>query len=228
MIQLQMAVQEKDGRATPVRVLIEEVLLAGYTGRDRSTVMEHLHELKRLGVAPPDHVPSVFTVSPELLTTDARLTVSGAETSGEVEFYLLPSPEGLLVGLGSDHTDRKHEAVDVTVAKAMCPKAVSRELWRYADIREHWDEIEIRAWVTDARGRQPYQDGRLDAFLAVDDLLAEIRRAGHANLDGRIVFGGTLPTLGGFVYAQRFDAELRDPILNRVISRGYEVVVSSA
>src|SRR5947207_344704 len=116
-------------------------------------------------------------VPPELITTDPVLRVSGLETSGEAELYLLPTPEGLLVGVGSDHTDRAHEAINVDESKRMCPKAVSREVWRYDDLKDHWDQVEIRSWVTDHSQRQLYQEGRLDVFLTVDDLLAELRAA---------------------------------------------------
>jgi hypothetical protein len=227
-MELAATIREKDGRSTPVRVWISQVLLAGYTSRDRSKVMQHIRELEDLGVAPPERVPTIFTVRPELITTAKRLVVSGPETSGEVEFYLMQSPEGLLVGVGSDHTDRKHEPIDINASKEMCPKAISRDLWRYLDIKAHWDQIEIRAWVTDAHGRRPYQEGRLEEFLPVDELLAELHRAGHDGMEHCVVFGGTLPTHSGFVYGQRFEAELRDPLLDRVLRCSYEVLDGTA
>jgi hypothetical protein len=224
MIEVAVTVREKDGRSTPVRVAITQVLLAGYTGRDRSKVMEHIRELECLGVTPPERVPMIFVVRPELVTTAGRLVPSCAETSGEVEFYLLQSTEGLLVGVGSDHTDRKHETIDITASKEMCQKPISQDAWRYVDVQPHWDRIEIRSWVTDAHGRRLYQEGRLDAFLPIDELLDELRYAGHTDMTHHIVFCGTLPTRDGLVYGQRFEAELRDPLLHRVLTCSYEVV----
>jgi hypothetical protein len=116
----------------------------------------------------------------------------------------------------------------VDESKRMCPKAVSREVWRYDDLQDHWDQVEIRSWVTDRGQRQLYQEGRLDVFLAVDDLLAELRAAGHADLDETIVFGGTLPTHGGVVYGQRFEVELRDPVLDRRLTCAYDVLLPGA
>ena len=216
---------ETDGRSTPLRLSLSEVLLAGYTGRDRDKVLEHIEELKQLGVAPPPRVPMVYEVAPELVTTDQSISVTGAETSGEVEFYVAPGQHGLVVGVGSDHTDRQAEAIDVAYSKTLCPKPVSRQVWRYDDIREHWDRLEIRAWVTQGGRRRVYQQGALDAFMRVEDVLSELNRAGYADVEGRLIFGGTLPTSEGFVYGDRFETELVDPVLGRSLRCAYNVVV---
>jgi hypothetical protein len=83
---------------------VRRALLAGYTGRDRAQVMDHVRELEAIGVQRPPRVPMVFDVPPELLTTGTQL----------------------LVGVGSDHTDREQEAVDLDASKRACPKAMSR------------------------------------------------------------------------------------------------------
>lgn len=228
MRDITVSLVEQDGHSRPVTLPVTEVLLAGYTGRDRARVMEHIHELQALGVAPPDQVPTIYVVEPSLVTTDPTVSVRGTETSGEVEFWAAPSPDGLLVGVGSDHTDRRYEAIDVAVSKTLCPKVISREVWRYRDVKDHWDEVEIRSWVTDHAGRRIYQEGRLDAFMTLDNVLAAVRAAGYADIGQRIVFGGTLPTYEGFVYGRRFEAELRDPLLNRTLSVTYDVVTLPA
>jgi len=206
---------------------IDEVLLAGYTGRDRASVLEHIRELESLGVAPPPRVPMVYVVDPNLLTTDDRITVQSPRTSGEVEFFLIPTADdGLLVGLGSDHTDREHEAIDVAASKSLCPKVISREVWRLADVADHWDELEIDAWATIHGERRIYQTGTLASFMRVDDLVDAVRGAGHPELDRRLIFGGTLAVSGGFAYADRFECRLRDPVLERALTIGYDVVVA--
>jgi hypothetical protein len=217
-------VSTADGRTRRVAAEIGQVLLAGYTGRDRARVMEHVRELAALGVAPPERVPAVYAVSPERLTMAREVLVHGSRTSGEAEFYLVPTRQGLLVGAGSDHTDRAHEAVDVNQAKALCPKPISQAVWRYEDVQRHWDEIRLRSWVSDTGGRHLYQEGPLEALLPVDDLLAELAAAGHTPLQQRIVFGGTLPTTGGLVYGHRFEVELYDPVLDRRLGCAYDIV----
>jgi hypothetical protein len=227
MKRLDLSVAELDGRVTPTSFMVQQVLLAGYTGRDRAKVMEHIHELEALGVAPPARIPTIFVVEPDLLTTHDQIQVNDGETSGEAEFYLVPSSAGLLVGVGSDHTDRKHEAIDVAASKGMCPKVVSTAVWHYADIQDHWDQLQLRAWVTDADGRRLYQSGQLAEFLSVDHLLAELHSAGHADLNERVVFGGTLPLIGGFAYSHGFEVELYDPHLDRRLQCGYEIHIDS-
>ena len=227
MKQLALSVTERDGSKAPITVSISEVLLAGYTGRDRAAVLEHIRELEELGVAPPPRVPMVYTIAPELTTLDDSLTVEHGETSGETEIYLVPTADGLLVGTGSDHTDRKHEAIDVAESKSMSSKVLSRDVWRYDDVRDHWDTLEIRSWVTDAQGRRLYQEGRLDSFLTVEAVHEELKKLGHET-EGRLIFGGTLPAIGGLAYGRRFEGELHDPVLGRSLAYGYDVVVKGA
>jgi hypothetical protein len=224
--QLDLRVVEADGHFRQSSTAVEQVLLAGYTGRDRAAVMEHIHELEKLGVAPPTRIPTVFVVAPELLTSAPSIQVDGPQTSGEAEFFLVPAGDDWLVGVGSDHTDRLHEAIDITASKSMCPKVVSSSVWRYRDVQEHWDQLRLRAWVTtEGEERRLYQDGRLGEFLSLRDLLGELHAAGPADLRGRVVFGGTLPLLGGFAFAPRFAAELYDPLLERTLSCAYNVAV---
>lgn len=227
MSRLQLVVNHAGGRSRPIEADIARVLLAGYTGRDRAKVLEHVRELAALGVAPPARVPSIYVVPPALVTTESRVQVTGTETSGEAEFFLLLTPEGVLVGAGSDHTDRAHEAVNVDESKAMCPKPIARQVWPYAEVSPHWDRLELRSWVTDAAGRRLYQEGPLEALLPVGALLEELASAGHVDLAGHAVFGGTLPTHGGLVYGHHFEVELHDPVLGRSLTCAYDVVAAA-
>jgi hypothetical protein len=59
-------------------------------------------------------------------------------------------------------------------------------------------------------------------MLAPADLIA--RRYGDAGLpEGTAMFGGTFAALGGIRPAERFEFELSDPVLNRVIRHGYAI-----
>lgn len=216
---------EADGMSVPVDVRFDEVVLVGYTGRDRAAVRDHIRELEALGVAPPERVPAIYVVAADLVSTDTRLAVRTPNTSGEAEFCILHTPHGVLVGVGSDHTDREQEAIDVAASKALCGKVISRQVWRLSAVEAHWDALELRAWTTDAAGRRLYQSGRLDALLAVPDLLAEVEAAG-IDAAHKLIFGGTLPTLGGFSFGQRFEVELRDPMLHRTLTCSYDVVLA--
>ncbi len=225
MRELELALVQRDGRLLPVQVPVRRVLLAGYTGRDRTQVEAHIHELERLGVAPPERVPMLWDISPTLLTTRSRIAVGGAETSGEAEFCVVAHQGELLIGVGSDHTDRRLEAIDMAASKAACPKVLSAQVWRYADVREHWDELRLRAWVGNGADRRVYQDGTLADFLSLQSELEELQRWGYTSVDETVLFGGTLATIGGLAFATHFEAGLIDPRLERTLRCGYEVVL---
>lgn len=221
---LELEIAPADGDPERRRVPVRRLLLAGYAGRDPHAVLEHVRELERLGVPPPDRIPSVFDVDPRLVTLRELIEVSGPETSGEAEVLLLSTGDGWLVGVGSDHTDRAREAVDVPSSKRSCPKPVGRTVWRLDDVSAHWDRLELRSWTDDGT-RRLYQEGTLAELLAVEQLLAELARTGHDDLSAAAVFGGTLPTLGGLSCGRRFETELHDPVLGRTTSCAYGVSV---
>jgi hypothetical protein len=225
--QITVDVRATSGDSQVVAVPVGSLVLAGYTGRDRAGVLAHIAELERAGVAPPSRVPSVFVVPPPLATTAGSIDVASGRTSGEVEFVLLSSPVGRLVGIGSDHTDRELETEDIDRAKAACAKVIGSAVWRYEEVAGHWDALEIRSWSTIDGRRRPYQEGTLAEFLEVDRLLSELDTLGHPDRPGRVLFGGTLPLLaGGFECGEGFEAELRDPVLGRTIGVAYAVRVT--
>lgn len=221
--QLRLLLCQTDGRSLPLEVKIDQVILVGYSGRDRAAVLAHIHELERLGVAPPPAVPAVYTVPPPLVTTGDKLVVASAETSGEAEFVLVPGPDGLLIGAGSDHTDRAHEVIDVAESKSLCGKVISREVWPLQALEPHWDQLELRAWTTDGIDRRLYQEGLLATLLTPEQLLDEVHGAGTSTSQA-LVFSGTLPTIGGVAFGSHFEVELHDPVLQRRLRCAYKVI----
>ena len=219
-----LTLRSAGSQAGPLTVRVSGLVLAGYTGRDRASVLAHIAELEKVGVAPPARVPSVFVVPPRLALVADSIDVSDMRTSGEVEFVLISSNGGRLVGVGSDHTDRALEAIDIDRAKAACPKVIGPEVWRYDEVAPHWDRLELRSWSTLAGTRRLYQEGTLAEFLEVDRLTAELDTLGHPDGAGRVLFGGTLPLRsGGFEFGERFEAELHDPVLRRSLRVAYAV-----
>jgi hypothetical protein len=209
-----------DGR--PFVLGVENLIIAGWTGRDAAATERHIAELAALGVARPRTIPCFYRVGASLLTGDPVIDVTGHDSSGEAEFVLVAAPDGLYVGVGSDHTDRKAEAWGVTLAKQMCPKPVGRELWRLADVEEHWDRLMLRSWLTRDGRRELYQEGPVAGMLAPHDLLR--RYTGDATLPaGSVMFCGTLAARGGVRGGVRFEIELEDPVRARHLNHSYEV-----
>jgi hypothetical protein len=200
-------------------VEIDDLVIAGWTGRDPATVEHHIAELEAIGVARPRTVPCFYRVGANLLTTAEQFDVTGSDSSGEAEFVLLSLSQGLFVGVGSDHTDRKVEAYGVTVSKQMCPKAVSRELWPFATVEDHWDSLILRSWVTRDGKTELYQQGPVSRMLAPRDLMA--RYSGGTLPSGWVMYCGTLPLLAPMGGAERFEVELEDPVLSRRLRHAY-------
>jgi hypothetical protein len=214
---------EARGDRTPVTLPIRQAVIAGWTGRDPVARDRHIAELEAIGIARPASTPIYYRVAARRLTTADRIEVSGRDSSGEVEFVLFGCAGRTLVGLGSDHTDRKVETYSVTVSKQMCDKPVAPVLWELDEVADHWDRMLLRshAWIDCARVL--YQEGRLDAMLPVGELIA--RGFGDKGLpDGCAMFGGTFAAKGGIRPSSRFEFELEDPVLKRTIRHAYDVI----
>lgn len=202
-------------------VLVNELIVAGWTGRDRAVVEKHIRELKELGVKAPSTMPVYYRVAAARVTTAPAIQVAGGASSGEVEFVLAQWNGELWVGLGSDHTDRQAETFDVTVSKQMCEKPVASTFWRFADVEEYWDEILMRSYIPGQRERVLYQQGKVSSMIAPRDLIAGFKKDGLT--EGTMMFCGTFATIGGIRPAPRFEAEIEDPRTGRRISLSYDI-----
>ena len=201
--------------AAPVRSLV----IAGWTGRDEAALQKHIGELAALGVAAPKTTPIFYRVSASLLTTAPSVEVIGRDSTGEVEFVLFNIDGEIRVGLGSDHTDRKAEAVGVTLSKQMCPKPIARETWAFADVEPHWDELILRSWVVSGGKRSLYQQGKVSAMRHPRELMALYGKFAP----GTAMFCGTFGVEGGIRWADTFSMELEDPVLKRSIVHRYDI-----
>jgi len=138
---------------------IDSLVIAGWTGRNVEALEAHIKELEAIGVKRPKSVPIFYRVAYSLLTTASAIEVMADKSSGEVEFVLYALNDGLWLGVGSDHTDRKAETVGVTLSKQLCAKPVGATLWRYDEVKPHWDKLKLRSTVPDGGKRRLYQEG---------------------------------------------------------------------
>jgi len=201
----------------PIELTIRDLVIAGWTGRDRAAVEAHIHELAALGVAPPSRTLIFYRVSASLLTTAAEIQVLGSDSSGEVEFVLIRHRGRLLLGLGSDHTDRKAEAAGVALSKQLCPKVIAPEVWDFADIEPHWESLTVRSVVVEASRPVLYQEGSVSQILHPCALLESYGETADA------MFCGTLAAIGGVRWSGEFSMELEDPVLRRKLQHRYTV-----
>lgn len=219
-----ISIQEKDGSITEKETTVHKVLVMGYMGRDIEKVHEHIHELAEIGVAPPPTIPALYPQDISVLTTERTITVHSKETSGEVEYVVYHDGDDWLLTIGSDHTDRLLEKEDIAKSKAACPKPFITTFWRIKDVEDHWDQLVLRSWITDERGRRLYQEHDLTALLPFSKLLEKLEEFGYSDISRTVFFSGTVPTLEGFVYGSKFEYEISDPVLGRSMRGEYSVI----
>ena len=204
----------------------EALIIAGFTARDRATLKHHMEELRAIGVPIPEKTPTFYPVPCSLLTAETAIEVTTPESSGEVEPVLVARGDEWFIALGSDHTARDLEAVDIGRSKAACPKIISTELWRYAEVKAHWDRLTLRCWTVREGKRSTYQHGTCGDIMELEEIVRELRARKVTAAANVVMPMGTLPLVDGtFVFARRFELELEDPVLNRRLRLGYDVTV---
>lgn len=192
---------------------------AGYTGRDRAAVEQHIRELAEHGVPPPGRVPCCYPVLPRLLVENPRaIDVYGPTTSGEIEPVLVVlNGRPRYLGAGSDHTDRDVERYSVARSKQLCLKVVSTEVWEFEEVDGRWDELELES----RSDGEPYQSASAAALLPVDQLISTVPK--ERRTDRMVIFCGTVPLVSGLKFGSRFSGSLRDPLRGRSLTVAYEV-----
>jgi len=200
---------------------IDTLIIAGWTGRDPAAMEAHIVELEKLGVKRPASTPIFYRGAAQLLTQAPVIEVVGSDSSGEAEPVVFRLKDGLWLGIGSDHTDRKVETVGITISKQLCAKPVGKTLWRFDSVAKHWDELIIRSYATRNGKRNLYQEGPLAKMRHPDDLTAHY---GVKPLPaGAAMFCGTLAVHGEIAPSDVFDIELEDPVHKRKMSHSYRI-----
>ena len=208
-----------DGRS----YTFDQLVIAGWTGRDVAALEHHIEELKAIGVQPPSKVPLYYRVAASLLTQSDVIEVVGDDTSGEAEPVLVGTPDRLWVTVGADHTDRKLEAYGVAQSKQVCPKVLGRTAWRFEEVEPHWDQIILRSFIEEGGKKVPYQEDLLAKIRTPRDLIAGWNNGDKRLPAGVAMFCGTLPAIDGIRSSSRFDMEIEDPVLGRRLSHSYIV-----
>ena len=203
---------------------IKNLVVAGWTGRNTAALEAHIKELEAVGVKRPKSVPIFYRNAASLLTTADAIQVMGDKSSGEVEFVLYSLDDGMWLGVGSDHTDRQAETINVTLSKQMCAKPVGPKLWRYDEVKPHWDKLMLRSFVPgDGGKRRLYQEGPVTNMRSPEELI-RLYTGGDKLAPGTAMFCGTFAVHGGISSSGTFEMELDDPVLGRKLSHSYEIV----
>ncbi|MDP6682879.1 MAG: DUF2848 family protein [Desulfobacterales bacterium] len=214
-------------RSKTIQFQVKRMINAGYVGRNRQAVTDHIEELRRQGVPPPSSVPMIFPVLCHNITTANKIEVVGRKTSGEVEFVLLLNSDNIFVGVGSDHTDRDIERHSIIKSKQVCPNAISKQVWNYDDVKSSWDDLILQSKVkmTDGGEAILYQKAPTGSIISATELMDLVKSKIIDGMDdGLVLFSGTLPVLTDeIVYGSHFRCELIDLRLDRVLACEYKI-----
>ena len=190
------------------RAFAPEVLVViGYAGRDRAAVEHHIDELAELGVPRPASIPLFMVFPPWLLSQAPSIVVAGPASSGEAEIVVVVDRDEVFVTVGSDHTDRVLEAVDIVASKGVCPKPVATSGWPAAAVSGRWEDLTLSSRID---GGVVYQDGSAGANLPPLELVAAIPWAGPRPRCFA-AFTGTVPVIGDIRPSSSFAATLAGP-----------------
>jgi hypothetical protein len=202
---------------------VTQLVIAGWTGRDVNALEAHIRELEAVGVRRPKSTPIFYRVSASLLTITDSIEVVGEHSSGEVEFVVFALDDGVWVGVGSDHTDRKLETISVSLSKQVCAKPVGPILWRLDDVVSHWDRLLLRSYVRIDGQPRIYQEGPVATMRPPAELM-HLYRGESALAPGTAMFCGTLAVRGKVAASASFAMELEDPVLGRKLAHDYSIV----
>lgn len=207
-----------------IAVEIDNLIIAGWAGRDAAAIEHHIEELAALGIPRPSTTPVYYRVAAANLSQAERFVVLGPDSSGEVEPFIVSLADGLWVGVGSDHTDRKAEAAGIALSKQLCGKPVGTQLWRYEEVEAHWDWLMLRSYATIDGVRTLYQESEVASLRTPRDLIR--KHTGTYTLPvGTAMYCGTPAAIGGIRPATRFEMELEDPVLGRTLRHAYDVEI---
>ena len=243
---LEFKVWEKDGSSSTTAVNVKKLCLARNCARDIQGARASLDKKRAEGYAVHGN-PNICRKSRCLVTNEHVIEVQGPQTSGEVEIVAIIDKGEVLISVGSDHNDRSlgtmwtdalGKVYDSAKSKQMVPAVVAREAWRYEHVRDHWDELNLKSYVTASDVKIPYQDFKLRDLV---DLEYHFRSEPGLKDNGVILFGGSagalatvppsvyqfqssLESFHDLIFPPDFHVEVRDPVLNRTINTSYRIM----
>jgi len=200
--------------------------------------------VKALYLAVSRTPPKVIRKSRYLLTNEDIIEVEEQRTLGEVEYVSIMDEGQLFITAGSDHLDvtltgmtfeNAGRTYDPAKAKQLCPAVVAKELWSYEEIKNHWDELRLKSWVTISGEKVQFQDYPMSQLVSLE---SHFRANPNLRKNGTVLFSGSSDALPSAppnlynvgagkdgIFPADFHFEMQDPVLGRTISHGYSIQV---
>lgn len=195
----------------------------GFTSKNREIIQAHINEQLVLGIQTSQDIPHHFLCWPGLLNFEDHLFVVGHDTSGEIEFAILKGEDHkIYIGLISDHCDREVSALKVTKSKQVCSRPVCRQVWRWEDIKDHWNQITLKSYQYVDGKEVPYQEGCLGDYIPLEDIVA-FAESSMKTESNYLIMSGTVATVSGYFDNSGFVGRMHDPVLKRTLTVEYKL-----
>jgi hypothetical protein len=99
-------------------------------------------------------------------------------------------------------------------------------MWRWNDVKDHWDDIHMESWVIDQGETVKYQEAMVNEFWTPAEMVQGLRDSVVRVPGANILFSGTVVSIGEKLrFAESWTIKMTDPVLNRVIEHTYTVDV---
>ncbi|AVL71359.1 DUF2848 domain-containing protein [Oligella urethralis] len=219
-MKLKFNLLNRNGNTEPIAVDVKYCVVAGWAGRDKAAIDEHIKELEELGVKAPSEVPLFYRVASNQLTQKKELQVVGNGSSGETEVLIFSYQGRDCISICSDHTDRILEAHSVALSKQICVKPTAKVAWLFEEVADHWDQLIIRSWIEESGQEVLYQDGSVNTLLNPVELVQKHFKQKKMPAD-TVMTCGTVTVIGNIRPSSTFKMQLIDPVLERTIEHSY-------
>jgi len=211
-----------DDKLINLETKIENIYICCYTSSNQQALQDHIDELKKIGVTPPDKTPMLYKKANLYPAVNTGIRVISDDTSGEVEYFLLLQNDKIYLGLASDHTDRGIEKHDVEKSKQVCPVVLSDVVWDYSEIKE-WKSLTLKSWVAQGNEKILYQEASLEIFMKPEEIIDFVKEEIQSDVNNSIILCGTPPLIPEqIIYTNKFYCELSNSS-GMKISLEYEI-----
>lgn len=218
---LEVTIDGADGAET--RVLdVARVYNLGFTIRDRDKMQRHLDEVVGVHVPWPERPPVIFPISAWATITSDDVPVQYGRTSGEIEIVTVVDGDELLIGVGSDHTDRELEATDIPWGKQVAPNILAPTLWRWRDVADHWDQVQLESYVDGTL----YQKALVSEFWTPEEMVTSVKGRIKEVPGARVFYSGTVVSENEQLdFGKEWSLRMIDPVAGKTIRHDYTVTV---
>ena len=223
---INVKVSNIDKSCANILLKFDKLAALGFTLDNKDLLRAHIEELKEIGSTSIE--PTVYWLDPTRLSSSNELFVVGNETSGEVEYFVGYDETGeIYITVGSDHTDRKLEKISIPKSKQICNKIISNIFWRFSDIVDHFEDLELVSYILKSGKMVLYQKGKVSDILDLRKLENIVKNDQFYKKGEKVCFFiGTIPILNGKIeYSEKWHLIFYDPILRRKIEHSYRVII---